>query len=429
MRSFARLSLVLALILVLGACGGDDEPSEEKSQQEGPQFSAADVEGLVPPEPPPGFVVNEGQSGPQSAYQALADPERSEAWIDLGHEFGWLHEFDVKTFDPLAGEEPEADPTFGAAFMFAAADVFPDSEKAAEAVTYLREHGAADVINRETADQASLGEDGYKITYERERDGETIGYIVGYRWRVGNASFIYDAHSLTSPPDEAKVLELAQEVHDAAEKFEPGGGTLEPPPEASPGDTVFEDDFSDRQGWTLQFEGEPPGQGATYTDDGLKITISEQGVHYNDTTELDDPALAELSDVSVEADATRVGGVESTTWGLVCRTTEEGGPYYLLAVRSDGSSLAARGSTTEPFSFYIDAPPSDEIKSAIEQQHTLRADCVGSPIARLSLFVNGELVFFAYDDDPIEAGGAGVYGESGPPGGSVLFDNLVIKEA
>jgi hypothetical protein len=74
-------------------------------------------------------------------------------------------------------------------------------------------------------------------------------------------------------------------------------------------------------------------------------------------------------------------------------------------------------------------PPNEEVAGGVSGEHNLRGICMGSPIARLTLYVNDQKLVDAYDDDAIEAGGAGFAASSPPPGGSVLFDDFLLQNA
>ncbi len=203
--------------------------------------------------------------------------------------------------------------------------------------------------------------------------------------------------------------------------------TSTPPPTRTPAPTdtplprpeiLYQDDFSNpaESDWTALRDQD----GITDYDQGgyrIRVDIAD----WIFWTTVGDS----YEDVSIEVDATKIGGPDENEFGLICRYMDRDNFYYFV-ITSDGLYGIIRRLFGEreiiSGEFY-------QSSSAINQgdaSNRLRADCDG---LNLRLWVNGVLVDEVLDPN-ISAGNFGlIAGTTDVPGADILFDNLLVTEA
>lgn len=178
----------------------------------------------------------------------------------------------------------------------------------------------------------------------------------------------------------------------------------------------FQDDFSSSSsGWTE----DTIEQGLVeYANGSYRILVTEE--YYSIWSYMEH---GDQTDVSVEVDATKIGGDDINEFGVMCRygITET---FYAGLVTSDGyygimsSTILGDLELLGTGEFQV----SDVISTGAATNH-IRLDCVGN---QLSLYANGELLM-QVTDDTHTSGYVGLYAGTYEVGGTdVLFDNFVV---
>lgn len=184
------------------------------------------------------------------------------------------------------------------------------------------------------------------------------------------------------------------------------------------GKTVyFQDDFSDAEsGWSRASDAD----GLTdYEQDGYRIFVDTANMSFMSTIE-----HGEQTDVSIEADARKVGGSDVNEFGLICRYGLLD-TFYAGVVTSDGYyALLEKDLITEEIQILGSGEfvRTDLVNTGSATNH-LRLDCVGTTI---SFYINGELAEEVTDETQTD-GYSGFYVGTYEDGGTdVVFDNFVV---
>jgi serine/threonine-protein kinase len=181
------------------------------------------------------------------------------------------------------------------------------------------------------------------------------------------------------------------------------------------GEVLFHDDFSDSgSGWDRVSE---DSGGTDYSDGTYRIWVGKP-----QTDRWANPGLS-LTDVRMEADASKAAGPDNNDFGLICRYRDIGN-FYAFWISSDGFAGIIR---------YLDGDSQvlseDELMQASDRIHQgyatnhIRADCVGNT---LQLYVNGELVEEVEDASHAEGDVGLMAGTFNLPGVDIHFDNFVV---
>ena len=181
---------------------------------------------------------------------------------------------------------------------------------------------------------------------------------------------------------------------------------------------LFQDDFSDvTSGWDRN----DWDNGFTDYVDGayqVKVKVENYDVWAN-------PSQYFEGDVSVEVDATKVGGDLDDNYGLMCRYS---GPnsspnFYFFYISSDG--YAVIGKEIDGSATYLSSEQM-EYTEAINQGYSsnhLQADCIGSSLA---FYVNGTLVATT-SDSSLSSGDIGLIGGTFSISNATFsFDNILV---
>ncbi|MDQ3986743.1 MAG: hypothetical protein M3280_09630 [Actinomycetota bacterium] len=437
LRTRRLLPLLLCLVILAAGCAGDGGNNEENGDdaQTGPVFGSADLEQMVLAETdaPEGLVFDEHASGPITVYSFLPDDDRRQVAMDNGFELAVTSEYNAPPpADPAAPPEPVSD--LNTTRLISDAAVFSGAEGASAVFSYLQDHGNPEAVERTSEPVEGLGDEAYSALAIFQDPGRPKLFSYSYQWRIGNTVGLLVVQSPKEAdrggPAEADMLALAKDIVAQAPE-QPSGEEIPIPPEGTPGEVLFEDDFENEDsGWELKSPSDPPGSESAYVNGQFRLTVDKAGGgRFNDTGGIA-KEFADFTDTSIEVDAENAGGQEEAGWGLMCR--EQGGKtFYAFIVSGAGRAYIVKNTAPDqPFSFLATLSPSEDLASAFEGPHQLRADCVGDDIVRLSLYVNGELVAEAFDDDPFPRGAAGLWSESPPEvGAEILYDNFVVKEA
>jgi hypothetical protein len=184
-----------------------------------------------------------------------------------------------------------------------------------------------------------------------------------------------------------------------------------------PGSIFFQDDFSNTgSGWDRV---DTDAYVMDYGDGVYRIRVNEPDIDVWAT-----PGLS-FEDVILEVDATKAGGPDDNSFGLICRENEERAEYYFFVISSDGYYGIGKVIGGEQILLNSNVMQPSEVIYQGYALNSLRAECVGQ---RLTLFVNGTKLAEVSDND-LSNGEIGVVAGSFKEAGiDIYFDNfLVIK--
>ncbi|HET8630995.1 MAG TPA: hypothetical protein VFL91_26545 [Thermomicrobiales bacterium] len=179
---------------------------------------------------------------------------------------------------------------------------------------------------------------------------------------------------------------------------------------------ILRDDFSNpASGWFQ--ERTASGNSIAYAGGGYQFSIAQAnwqigGSHAN---------LANVADVHVEVDTTKVGGPDDNEIGVTCRELDSNN-YYLLRIRSNGRYAILKKKAGVWTTL---ANAGGNVSTAIRQGNAtnhLRVDCVGSTF---TLSANGQQLLTVQDADFGTGRVALIAGTFATPGLTVVFDNFV----
>lgn len=199
-----------------------------------------------------------------------------------------------------------------------------------------------------------------------------------------------------------------------------GGGGDTPGQDTPPQDSaiLFQDDFSN------------PFSGWDRVSDGGNVTDYGDGVYHMYVAE---PQLdiwanpgKNFTDVSVEVDATKVGGPDANLEGLICRYNESGGfKFYMFLIGADGYYIIARVDNGQQTGISSEQMLQSSVIRTGNATNRIRADCIGP---NLSMYVNGQLVATA-TDSTYSGGDVGLLaGTFDAAGADINFDNFVVRQ-
>jgi len=190
---------------------------------------------------------------------------------------------------------------------------------------------------------------------------------------------------------------------------------------------LFKDDFSSTSsGWDQIRDTEAI---TDYENNAYRIQINTIGENKNGMSYWASPGLSSQlpADVSIEVDATKMGGPDDNDFGVMCRYTDtkDNTSFYQFMATSDGYVgivLVNHGDQKIISSDKLKL--SDSIKPGAATNH-IRADCIGDS---LTLYVNGTKAASA-QDATLKTGDTGlIAGTYSTPGTDVIFDNFVVSK-
>jgi hypothetical protein len=180
---------------------------------------------------------------------------------------------------------------------------------------------------------------------------------------------------------------------------------------------LFQDDFSNtNSGWDRTHN----EYGSTdYENGGYRINVIQ-----TDSFFFGNPYQSFQNDVSIEVDATKIGGPDDNSFGLQCRYQDVDN-YYFFYISSDGYDgigIDNAGTKTIISSSDGNLVSDSNINQGAATNH-IRADCIGS---NLTLYVNGNQIATA-TDSTFTGGDIGLIAKSFSIAGTdIMFDNLFV---
>lgn len=182
-----------------------------------------------------------------------------------------------------------------------------------------------------------------------------------------------------------------------------------------PGRILFQDDFSDpNSGWNRAVT---EGGESDYADGMYRILVNLPDTDIWALTGLD------LTDVSLEATALKVGGERDNRFGLICRADQQG-DFYTFIISSDGFWGIGKVRGADYQLIGMDSlQPSEAIRQG-SAANTLRADCWGE---RLTFYVNGQKLAEVQDNDLTKGDVGFIVGAYGSPGVDIRFDDFTLR--
>ncbi len=220
--------------------------------------------------------------------------------------------------------------------------------------------------------------------------------------------------------------------------------TTEPDTELT-GAIIYEHDFSSPENGLLAGQSsENAGNAfgsrlAEYTDRGTLLVRSTSeiptyvaGANTHDMV-LDGRDLADLGDVSIEADAAPVDVGVGASWGLACRRDREVGRfYYAFVMDAGGHASAGIIRQDEPGGDWADVAALQSLPADVTigegTTNRMRLDCLGSS---LTFYLDGQKVAEG-SDSTYGAGSIALFVSPLSAGqeasAEAEFDNLIIRE-
>ena len=188
-----------------------------------------------------------------------------------------------------------------------------------------------------------------------------------------------------------------------------------PPAPTTEARLVYEDDFSDDDGfWYTETNDD---FGFKYVDDGYQIYVNILNAPIWSIREVD------INDVIVEVEAALLEGPEDGYYGVVCRHQGED-DYYSLVISPDGSYGIAKMENGE-YEFLAEGQDQSGIIHGGDASNRVRGECIGET---LTLFANGQKLLEVNDDDLL-SGDVGLLAGTRLSGGiEVLFTYFAILE-
>ncbi len=187
-------------------------------------------------------------------------------------------------------------------------------------------------------------------------------------------------------------------------------GNIAAQPEAGTG-VLLQDDFSD------------PGSGwerAGYIDGKYRLTVDGANYTVWDINRSFD--LVRLDDVRIEVDVAQIEGLIDSSFGVACRIDDD--RMYSFEISTDGW-YAITKMIGEDITVLVEAEEFSEAIQPGEATYRIRGDCIGD---RLALYINGEKVAEAQDDE-LQYGSAGLQISSyDAPKAVAEFDNVVVSK-
>jgi hypothetical protein len=154
-----------------------------------------------------------------------------------------------------------------------------------------------------------------------------------------------------------------------------------------------------------------------YYNNGYRILVNQ--TNYDAWANPDDLSF---TDVQIEVDATKKGGVDYNDFGIICRYTSKSS-YYYATVSSDGFYAIMKKTSEGGKQLGTGAEQSsDKITQGPATNH-IRFDCVGST---LTLYVNGTQLDQQTDADYTTGNIGLIAGTYTDAGTDIFCDNLMV---
>jgi len=180
---------------------------------------------------------------------------------------------------------------------------------------------------------------------------------------------------------------------------------------------LFSDDFSANYGgWSLtSTEG---GSSVSYAHQGLEFIINEKDQDYWSTIP------GEHSNIGVSVDASKLGGPDDNTFGVICRY-KDAENFYAFLISSDGYYGIIK--VKDGIYSLLSGKNMDYDAGIVRGLGTNRVLGICSQ-DELGLFVNGKLLTIVQDPDLTEGRVGMIAGTNAAPGTDILFDNMILYQ-
>lgn len=180
---------------------------------------------------------------------------------------------------------------------------------------------------------------------------------------------------------------------------------------------LYSDDFSRQNGgWTTTES--PSGSKVAYAHQGLEFLIHDVERDYWSTRD------ADYGDVGVGVDASKLGGPDDNTFGVICRFQDEKN-FYAFLISSDGyygivkvkngNYALLSGKNMDYSAGIVRGSGTNRVLGVCAEDY-------------LGLFVNGQLMTIVQDGDFARGKTGLIAGANSIPGTDILFDNLIIYQ-
>jgi hypothetical protein len=180
---------------------------------------------------------------------------------------------------------------------------------------------------------------------------------------------------------------------------------------------LFQDDFSQAGiGWKTSYSGE--GSSVDYSHQGLEFYNNEVDKDYWSTRE------GEYGNVAVGVDASKLGGPDDNSFGVICRY-HDAENFYAFLVSSDGYYGIIK---VKDGNYSMLSGKSMDFNSGIVRGRGSNRILGVCSEDELGLYVNGSLLTIVQDSDFTDGRIGLISGSNATPGTDILFDNLILYQ-
>jgi hypothetical protein len=181
------------------------------------------------------------------------------------------------------------------------------------------------------------------------------------------------------------------------------------------GGVLFLDDFSDpTSGW---LQGQDEFGLAEYTEEGFRIYVASES-----SAKISIPRL-HYSNVHLEVEARKIGGVDDNDFGLICRYKDPDN-FYFFIISSDGYYGIGKYVQNSLSLIGMDMMQTSNLIHEGEAVNLIRADCVGD---LLTIYINGQKTAEVRDSTLKEGDVGLIAGTFASPGTDILFNQFVAR--
>jgi hypothetical protein len=180
---------------------------------------------------------------------------------------------------------------------------------------------------------------------------------------------------------------------------------------------LFQDDFSQTGGgWTTTSS--TAGSSVGYSHQGLDFLINEDEKDYWSTREGD------YSNIALGVDASKLGGPDDNTFGVICRYLD-GENFYAFLVSSDGYYGIIK---VKDGQYSLLSGKNMDFNAGIVRGRGTNRILGVCQEDELGLFVNGKLLTIVQDTDFTQGRIGLISGTTATAGTDILFDNFTLYQ-
>jgi hypothetical protein len=180
------------------------------------------------------------------------------------------------------------------------------------------------------------------------------------------------------------------------------------------GSVLFQDDFSDpNSGW---LQGQDEFGLAEYTERGFRIYVANES-----SAKISIPRL-HYSNVRLEVEARKIGGMDDNDFGLICRYKDPDN-FYFFIISSDGYYGIGKYVHNTMSLIEMDMMQTSDLINQGEANNQIRADCVGD---LLTIYINGQKAAEVRDSSLKEGDVGMIAGTFASPGTDILFEQFKV---